>query len=189
MTSPSAPALPLETDRLTLRNCRTDDVTSLLAYYSDPTVARYLLHEPWTPEQAEREVAKLVERRTIGICGQALSLVVEREGTVIGDVSLVPTDDTLSQAEIGWVFHPDFGGKGYATEAVRAVIRMAFGHYTMHRVKAQLDPRNKASARMCERLGMTKEAHLRQDWWSKDEWTDTAVYGLLATDRGSESAR
>lgn len=182
MTIPSAPALPLATDRLTLRHCRNDDLPSLLAYYSDPTVARYLLHEPWTPEQAEREVAKLVERRTVGASGQALSLVVEGEGRVVGDISLVPTDDTLSQAEVGWVFHPDFGGKGYATEAVRAVIGIAFGHYEMHRVKAQLDPRNEASAQMCERLGMTKEAHLRQDWWSKGEWTDTAVYGLLATD-------
>jgi len=47
-------------------------------------------------------------------------------------------------------------------------------------VKAQLDARNTASARLCERLGMTLEAHLRQDWWSKGEWTDTLVYGLLA---------
>ena len=47
-------------------------------------------------------------------------------------------------------------------------------------MKAQLDARNTASARLCERLGMTLEAHLRQDWWSKGEWTDTLVYGLLA---------
>jgi aminoglycoside 6'-N-acetyltransferase len=63
---------------------------------------------------------------------------------------------------------------------VRALIGVAFGIYGMRRVVAQLDARNTSSARLCERVGMTKEAHLRQDCWIKGEWTDHAIYGLLA---------
>jgi RimJ/RimL family protein N-acetyltransferase len=53
----------------------------------------------------------------------------------------------------------------------------------MRRVIAQLDPRNAPSARVCERVGMTREAHLREDYWTKGEWADTLIYGLLARER------
>lgn len=106
--------------------------------------------------------------------------MIEREGDVIGDVALWVTDDTGRCAEIGWVMRADAHGHGYATEAVRAVLDLAFGTYGLHRVAAQLDPRNTASARLCERVGMRREAHLRQDCFSKGEWTDTWIYGLLA---------
>jgi aminoglycoside 6'-N-acetyltransferase len=78
------------------------------------------------------------------------------------------------------VLHPAHTGQGFATEAVRAVLGLAFDYYGMHRVVAQLDARNVRSARLCERLGMVQEGHLRRDWWSKGEWTDTLVYGMLA---------
>ncbi|GAB2442862.1 hypothetical protein GCM10027187_01070 [Streptosporangium sandarakinum] len=71
-------------------------------------------------------------------------------------------------------------GRGFATEAVRALIGVAFERCGMHRVIARLDARNEASARLCQRVGMVKEAHLRRDYWMKGEWADTLIYGLLA---------
>jgi RimJ/RimL family protein N-acetyltransferase len=61
---------------------------------------------------------------------------------------------------------------------------LAFGDLAMHRVFAQLDPRNSASARLCERLGMRREAYFREDIWFKGEWGDTAVYAMLAAVAG-----
>lgn len=101
---------------------------------------------------------------------------------VVGDVALWTEGADPTKAEIGWVFHPDHGGHGYATEAATAMLRVAFDHYRLRRVVAQMDARNTASARLAERIGMTREAHLRQDWWSKGEWTDTVVYGMLDSD-------
>jgi RimJ/RimL family protein N-acetyltransferase len=86
------------------------------------------------------------------------------------------------QAESGWAFNPDFHGRGLATEAARELLVLAFADLGMHRVFAQLDPRNAASARLCERLGMRREAYFREDIWFKGEWGDTAVYALLAAD-------
>lgn len=182
------PTYPLRTQRLGLRPYRSDDVQASLDYYADPEVARYLLDEPWTREYAEQEVTKRRRRTAIDGPGSGLGLVVEREGSVIGDIALWPPDATLSRGEIGWVFDPHASGQGYATEAVAAVLDLAFGEFRMHRVIAQMDARNAASARLAERLGMTREAFLRRDWWSKGEWTDTLVYGLLAAEwsgRGS----
>lgn len=182
-TATTETPLPVTTDRLVLRAYRPDDVEALLAYYADAEVARYLLEEPWTPEDAQAQVAKRLLRTGIDEPGSALSLVVEHDGVLVGDVVLWTTGDTVSRGEIGWVFHPQYTGQGFATEAVRAVLGLAFDYYGMHRVVAQLDARNERSARLCERVGMTREGHLRKDWWSKGEWTDTLVYGVLASER------
>lgn len=165
-----------------LRTYRQDDLEPLLDYYADPDVARFLLEEPWTPEAAATQLALRMARTGIDGPGSALALVVEHEGTVVGDVALWTTGDTTSRGEVGWAFHPAYGGRGFATEALRTLLGMAFDHYRMHRVVAQLDARNDRSARLCERVGLKQEGHLRADWWSKGEWTDTLVYGMLATE-------
>jgi RimJ/RimL family protein N-acetyltransferase len=154
----------------------------LLEYYSDPEVARYIPWEPWSRAQAEEHLKKRLSRGGIDGPGSVLGLVVERDQRVIGDVVLWPVDETLERGEMGWAFHPAAAGHGYATEAVRALISVAFGTYGMRRVFAQLDSRNGASAKLCERAGMTREAYLRQDCWAKGEWTDSIVYGLLAAE-------
>lgn len=181
--------LPLRTERLTLRLHREGDEDWLHRIYGRADVARFLLEGPWTAEEA---AARLAERRTrTGLEGDAgaLALVVEHAGTPVGDVALWLTDRQRRIAEIGWVLDPERGGRGYAAEAVSAVLRLALadpraGGLGLHRVAAQMDARNTASARLAERAGMTREAHLRSDWWSKGEWTDTVVFGALSGDPG-----
>ncbi|MFV2144070.1 MULTISPECIES: GNAT family N-acetyltransferase [Isoptericola] len=179
VTAPLPAPLPIRTSRLTLRAYRDDDLGPLLDYYADPEVARFLLEEPWTREHAETQLALRQQRTGVDGPSSALALVVEHEGTVIGDVALWTTGDTMSRGEVGWAFNPAFGGRGFATEALRSLLGVAFDRYRMHRVVAQLDARNEPSARLCARVGMQREGHLRADWWSKGEWTDTLVYGLL----------
>jgi aminoglycoside 6'-N-acetyltransferase len=77
------------------------------------------------------------------------------------------------------VLHPDFAGKGYAAEAARAVLGIAFGIIRLHRVYAELDPRNDASIALCKRLGMREEAFFVQDLWFKGDWADTGIYAIL----------
>src|SRR5699024_11493582 len=99
------------------------------------------------------------------------------------------TDTARGVAEIGWALDPAYGGKGFAGEAVKTVLELAFTTYGLHRVAAQMDARNEASARLAQRVGLQREAHLRQDWWSKGEWTDTLIYGVLATEVSPGSPR
>ncbi|MFI6823456.1 GNAT family N-acetyltransferase [Micromonospora sp. NPDC050187] len=173
-------ALPIRTERLLLRQYRLNDVDALLAYYGDPLVARYVPWEPWSREHAAEQVAKRIHGLGVTGMDSVLALVVEHKGEVVGDVVLWPADETLSRGEMGWIFHPSVSGRGFAAEAVRALVDVAFKHCGMHRVIARLDARNEASARLCQRVGMVKEAHLRQDYWIKGEWADTLIYGLLA---------
>lgn len=180
MTSP--PALPLHTSRLLLRAYATGDVEPTFAYYGDADVSRYLLSEPFTLADAKETVERRRGQTQPTKPGDALALVVEHQGRLVGDLVLQLLGEQSSIGEIGWSFNPAYGGRGFATEAAAALLHLAFEHYNMHRVKAQMDARNTDSARLCERLGMTKEAHLRQDWWSKGEWTDTFVYAVLAAE-------
>lgn len=113
----------------------------------------------------------------------SLALIIEYEGAPVGDVLLWLVDVEHRIAEIGWVLDPGYGGRGLAREAVAAVLDLAFDHYRLHRVAAQMDARNTASAALASAVGMRHEAHLRQDWWSKGEWTDTLVFGMVSADR------
>lgn len=181
LTAP--PASVLVTERLSLRLHRRSDKAPLQRIYAQPEVARFLLDEPWTPEDASRQLSLRLPKTGLDSPQHALALVIEHGGHVIGDVLLWLTDVERRVAEIGWVLDPAVSGRGYATEAVHAVLEHAFVHAGVHRVAAQLDARNLASARLAARAGMHQEAHLRQNWWSKGEWTDTIIYGALATDQ------
>jgi aminoglycoside 6'-N-acetyltransferase len=177
------PALPVATERLVLRLHEAQDAEALRAYYGDPEVVRYVPFEPWDDQSTPEHLARRLKRRGLTSEARGLGIVAVLDGRVVGDVALWSTDDAQRLAEIGWAFHPDVAGQGLATEAAAAVLDIAFDTYGLHRVAAQLDPRNVASARLCERLGMQREAHLRQNWWDDGEWTDSLIYGLLASDR------
>ena len=116
----------------------------------------------------------------------ALALVIEHDGTPIGDVALWLTDKEHRQGEIGWVLNPAHGGQGFASEAVRAVLALGFDHYHLHRITAQMDARNSASVALANHVGLRLEAHHVQDWFSKGEWTDTLIYARLASETISQ---
>jgi RimJ/RimL family protein N-acetyltransferase len=98
---------------------------------------------------------------------------------IIGHMSMFLKSAQWAQVELGWVFHPAIHGRGYATEATKRLLELAFGTLGAHRVFAQLDARNEASARLCEIVGMRQEALLREREIKDDRWVDTAIYSLL----------
>lgn len=171
----------ITTERLVLRTLREGDETDLLDYRGRDDVSRYLESEPLTAEMMKDFVRDRTGRDRIEREEDRIMLAVELDGRVIGDVR-IRASGTLrdKQGEIGWVFHPGYAGKGYATEAARALMRVGFEDVGLHRIWAQLDPRNTASAQLCERLGMRLEGLLKEESWFKGEWGDLAIYGLLA---------
>ncbi|HEY1529448.1 MAG TPA: GNAT family protein, partial [Galbitalea sp.] len=98
---------------------------------------------------------------------------------VIGDIYFTISNVENSKGEIGWTLHPDFQGRGYAAEAAGAVLELAFRRIRLHRVVAELDPRNDGSVGLCRRLGMREEALFVKDLWFKGEWADTGMYAIL----------
>ncbi|MCT2090316.1 GNAT family N-acetyltransferase [Micrococcus terreus] len=172
----------LATERLRLRPHNADDAEWLHELYSRPDVARYLLDEPWTAEVTHDKLTERLAKTDIDGKTGALALVIEHDGVPIGDVALWLTNHEHRQGEIGWVLDPDHGGQGFASEAVRAVLALGFDHYRLHRITAEMDARNSASAALARRVGLRLEAHHVQDWFSKGEWTDTLIFARLASE-------
>ncbi|MDE1566497.1 GNAT family N-acetyltransferase [Actinotignum sanguinis] len=170
------------TTRLRLRLHRPDDAPWLHSIYSREDVTRYLMTDAWNPERAVNEAAQRAQARDLRGPQAALAVVIELDAQPIGDVRLWMTDPQHGVAEIATVLHPDFRGHGYASEAMRAMIRYACTRCGVHRVAAQMDARDRVCELMLQHAGMSKEAHMRQDFWLKGEWTDTIVYAVLASD-------
>lgn len=184
MTDPIlAPDYPILTERLLLRPIDAEaDLMAIHSYRSIPEVCRYVPFSPGTPEElAERLADRERTRSVIDAEGQVICLVVEHRDTreVIGDLVLFWHSDTDLHAEVGYVLHPDHEGHGYATEATRALLGLAFDGAGAHRVSARLDERNTASARLLERLGFRHEATYVDGEWFKEEWSTLVVYALL----------
>lgn len=177
--------LSLTTERLVLRPFRQEDADDLYAYQSLPEVAKYLYRPPYTPERcAEAVKERAAASGAWSADGDDLVLAVcpRDEPGVVGEVVLKLANARARQVEIGWIFNPAFSGRGYATEAARALAVAAFDELRAHRVFARLDAENTASARVCERLGMRLEARFLENDLDGDRWGSECVYAALAAD-------
>ena len=179
---PYEPEYPIRTPRLLLRAYAPGDVDAVYAYHRLPQTARYLGHEPMSRAEAEALVTRRIGSSTLAGVGEVLNLVIELAQTraLVGDCVLFWRSQ--GQAEVGYVLNPAYHGRGYATEAVAALLRLGFADLGLHRVAARCDARNTASARVMERAGMRREAHLVQSEFIKGEWTDELIYAILRSE-------
>src|SRR5690242_4758611 len=175
------PAYPITTERLRLRPLTVDDLEDVYAYSSLEEVCRYIPYEPRTREDVRRFLEDENKTRSdLEDEGQVLAVAMELPGAgVIGDLVLFWRSREHRSGEIGWVQSPAYSGHGYATEAARALLDLAFDGLGLHRVVARVDARNDASARMCRRLGMRQEAHLVENEWFKGEWSSELDFAIL----------
>lgn len=188
---PFMPDYPIETERLRLRPFTRGDVDAVFAYRQREDVARFLFDEPMSRESCAEAVQARVGQIGFDREGDRVFLAVERlDGlAMIGEVSLILHSEEAGQGELGYIFHPQHHGFGFATEASRAVLTMGFGGAGMHRIYARCDARNLASAAVMERLGMRREAHFREHMLVKGAWYEELIYALTEQEwrAGSES--
>jgi RimJ/RimL family protein N-acetyltransferase len=172
---------PLQTDRLVLRPFEETDFDPVFAMRSDPGVARYLYWEPESEEEARKALNGKLANVSLNDQGDVLALaVVDREsGRLVADVVLHWVSWDHATGEIGYITHPAHAGRGYATEAAAALLAIAFDEIGLHRVIGRTEARNIGSARVLEKLGMRREAHLVENEWVKGEWQSELVYAIL----------
>jgi RimJ/RimL family protein N-acetyltransferase len=176
-----APDLPIETERLTLRAYRPDDYDALHAIVSRTDVNRFLYTEPRGPD-ATRELLgrKLGNTELIDENDQISAAVcVRTTGELVGDQMLRWVSKEHRTGEIGFMFHPDHHGRGYATESARPLIDWGFAVAGFHRIIGRLDARNFPSARVLEKLGMRREALMIENERVKGEWQSGMDYAIL----------
>lgn len=172
---------PIETERLLLRPFVVEDFDAVFAMQSRPDVARYLY---WDARN-EDEVRAALELKVAGTAIRSegdtvfLAAVLMSTGELVGDMVVHLLSQEHSTAEIGFIVHPDHHGHGYATEAARPLLKLAFEDVQVHRVIGRVEPRNVPSARVLEKLGMRQEAHLIENEFVKGEWQSELIYAML----------
>lgn len=188
--SDSLPVVPqpvvtqtLRSERLVLRAATAQDARTTFEYRRLESVGRWLTTIP-TEFAAYQSMFSEPARLATAIIGEA-------DGTAIGDFMLRVEDAWAQaevadqarhrQAELGWVLDPAYTGRGYATEAVRELIRFGFEGLGLHRVVANCFADNTESWHLMERVGMRREAHtVRDSLHRTGGWLDGYTYALLA---------
>jgi RimJ/RimL family protein N-acetyltransferase len=179
--------LQLTTPRLILRPLVEVDVPALFAIFSHPEVMRYWSSPPLTEIEQARHLLQDIQAGYQTEAYWQPGIERRSDGALIGTCTLFAFHTASRRAEVGYALGRPYWGAGYMVEALTALITYAFGALDLHRLEADIDPRNTASARLLERLGFQKEGHLRERWIVNDEISDTAWYGLLCRQWAGQS--
>jgi RimJ/RimL family protein N-acetyltransferase len=176
-----APDLPIHTERLVLRWYESGDYDALHAIISRADVNRFLYTEPRDEDETAELLARKMGKTELLDEDDWLSVAVclRETGELVGETLLHWVSEKHKVGEIGFMFHPDHHGRGYATEAARPLMGFGFEACGFHRIIGRLEARNAASARVLEKLGMRREALLIENEWVKGEWQSEMDYAIL----------
>lgn len=161
----------LRTRRLLLRRPRSDDVAAMHMILRDPLAMRYWSTLPHTTvAESEAWVIKTIDAINAGECDD---FFVERDGLLVGKAGL------WRHNEIGFLFSPAVWGKGYAREALQALIDRAFHERGLEEIRAEVDPRNERCLTLLARLGFRETGRAERTWHIGGEWSDSVYLSLL----------
>lgn len=172
----------LHTDRLYIRPVNEADSQAMFAYRSDTETNKFLSLIPESVDDVAEFISKTSLRLNIPGTWFQVVLIERSSDLLIGDIGIhfLETDTQIDQVEIGYTLSKNFRGKGYATEALTEIIDYLIHHLQKHRVIASIDPANRASIKLMERLGFRREAHFVKSLFFRGEWVDDLIYAILA---------
>lgn len=172
--------MELITERLILRDFRADDWPAVLDYQRDPRYLRFYEWTDRTPEAVQEFVHMFLgHQRELPRRKFQLAVTLKTSGQLIGNCGVRLVAIEAHEAEIGYELAPDHWGRGYATEAARAVVDFGFSTFAIHRLTAWCIADNAGSARVLQKLGMQLEGRLREKEYFKGRWWDTLAFGML----------
>ena len=173
----------LETERLAIRRFKQDDWRDLHEYLSQAEVVKFEPYEVFTIADSKHEAqTRSQDNRFWAVC-------LKECGKLIGNIYL--SKQGFETWELGYVFNKHYQGRGYATEAARALIDDAFRNQSARRIVAMCNPLNEPSWKLLERLAFRREGHLKKNiYFKKDEngdpiWADTYEYAILSEEWGA----
>ncbi|MBE9198992.1 MULTISPECIES: GNAT family protein [unclassified Nodularia (in: cyanobacteria)] len=172
--------MKLETERLLLREFVDTDWPAVFAYQSDPLYLRYYNWTHLTQTDAREFVQMFInqqkERPRIKF---QLAVVLKDENHLIGNCGVRINDMELKEANIGYELDSRYWGRGYATEAARAILKFGFEELKIHRIWSWCVAENLSSVRVLEKNSMRCEGRLQEKELIKGKWYDSLIYAIL----------
>ena len=172
--------VPIQTERLILRDFVDSDWEAAHTYASRDEVVRYMAWGPNTEHETKDFVARAIAgQQSEPRRSYELAISTLQDSALIGGVSIERTSDLHESGVIGYCLHPDTWGRGFATEAARAIVGFGFTYLELHRITTTCDTENVASRRVLEKCGMRRECTLRHNMRIRGEWRDSYLYEIL----------
>lgn len=176
------------TARLHLRELDPGDYDDIRALDADPDVQWWRGARTIAPQETrDFLVAVAAERALVPRPRWLLGITVPPERSVVGTCWLLCHWPDWLGAEVGYQLGRPHWGRGYATEALRAVVAWGFGTLGLRRIWARVNPGNTASCRVVEKAGLRREGLLRRCEYAAGEWRDLCLYAALADERDLSS--
>ena len=176
----------IETERLILREFAIEDWTAVLSYQRDPRYNRFY-PDRWT-SRTDAEVREFVnglvdrQRDKPRRVFQLAITLPDENGRLIGNCGVRRKHDTELDADIGYELDPEYWGRGYATEAARALVSFGFGTLGVHRLSARCIADNLGSVSILKKVGMTLEGRVREHEYFQGRWWDSLDWGMLESE-------
>lgn len=167
----------IRTARLFLRPLSLFDSEALFPVFSDADTMRYWAHGPVETLDGMRESLKY-NLAAEGEPPNAFAICETESGPALGWVSLYAFSH--GNAGAGYILGEAARGKGYAREAMTALLDHAFGERRLHRIYLDIDPENSASIRLAQSMGFRWEGHFKESFFRDGVYFDSVFYAMLA---------
>lgn len=164
----------LETNRLIIRKFEENDLDEVFDYASNQEVMRYLPEDVFSKDDTRKFLKKNAYEKA-----EEYAVILKEENKVIGHIVFHPWYEPFKTWEIGWVFNDKYHRRGFASEAALKILEYGFENLKLHRIIATCDPRNIASYKVMEKIGMRREGHNIKAVNINNEWLDEYFYAIL----------
>lgn len=171
----------LQTERLIIRKLVMSDKMGVFSYRSLPSVYQFQSFQPKALPDMDAFMAMIANVPNIPNTWFQMAVCLQVNHLLIGDIG-VHFPDNQHLSEIGYTISPEHQGKGYAKEALVAVINYLFTVLKKDRITASVDPSNHPSIRLLDKIGFTLESHLKKSIYQGGMWLDDCVYSLPKDD-------
>ncbi len=169
----------LETDRLLLRQITPDDVNEIFTLRSSAETMKYIPRPLVTTNEEALEHIKMIQDKVEKNEGINWAITLKGNPKLIGIIGHYRIRWEHFRSEIGYMLLPEYNGKGIITEAIQLMIDYGFNQMKMHSLEGIIDPENTASARVLEKNGFVKEAHLKENEFFDGKFLDCVIYSLV----------
>ena len=174
-----SPFPELKTERLVLRRILMEDAQALFEMRSDERVMQFL-DRPRAKSIADAEnLIRLIDHDIENNIGITWGVSLTGTSRLIGTMGFWNITKAHFRAEIGYLLHPDFQGKGLMIESAKKTIDFGFREMGLHSIEANINPNNLRSAKMLENCGFVKEAHFRENYYYDGKFLDSVIYSLI----------
>ncbi|MBB4826062.1 ribosomal-protein-alanine N-acetyltransferase [Sporosarcina luteola] len=172
----------IQTERLVLRKMKLSDSDCLFDIWSDPEVTKFMNINSFADKKQAIDMIEFLDKLSLDNKAIRYSIIELESNSIIGTCGYNSVDFSNAKAEIGYDLSKSYWGKGYATEAVRSLLDYAFNTLKFNRIEAKVQPENKSSIKVLQKLNFTFEGTMRMCEKSGDKFNDLTIFSKLISD-------